>query len=316
MATLSPNREKHYGSVPTQMRFSPNGNSQLTYEKSFQSQNEKKISKLDDPFMTDDSSSSGYGEILEIPLEQTSTDITKLLEENSRSERLRWESPSSSTVNFCKLQIMNKEENPIPVSLEAFFENNVSGRTCTITESAEPPMGTIHLDFDEHPEINLSTDMKNKEIISAYVKKVYQTSQLDWDEFLAKGWPPEVCGDQRLLYDCIKEVLIDLHQYYVGSFIKSGIRAVSMEEMAVNMVIKEVEWYTIPRPTPHTLDQLIGKEIAESGKWVDIRAETEDIVIEIVEEALEYSILEMILDIQTIYPHPSAYFKRSRLHAN
>lgn len=302
-ATLSSRWEKNYSSVSTQMRFSPYGNSQLAHEKSLQTWKDSNTFKLDDPFMTDGSSSRGCLEILEISPEQNITDAAKMLEGNRCSEGLILESPSSSTVNICKLQITNRdqerEENPSPVSiLEPFFKDDASSPMSSITESPEPPMQPLHLNFDEHLEINFSIDMKDKEIIYAYIKKVYQSSQLDWDEFLANGWPANSSCYQKLLYDYIKEVLIDLHQCYFGSFVKWGIQAVSMEENAVNEVMKEVDWYTIPRTMPLTLDQLVGKDVAKSGKWVDITVDTKDIVIEIVEEALEDSILEMILDMR------------------
>lgn len=159
--------------------------------------------------------------------------------------------------------------------------------------------------------------MEDKESIFGYVKAVMQASGLDWDEVCIKllstdqllepslvygveFFSNQLCCEKKLLFDCINEVLVEVCQYYFGcspwvSFIKPSIRPIPDMKNAILVVSKEVYWHLLQPPLPRTLDQIIRKDMARTGTWLDVRFDAEVIGFDMGEAILEDLMEDTIL---------------------
>lgn len=99
----------------------------------------------------------------------------------------------------------------------------------------------------------------------------------------------------KLLHDCVKEVLVSLHSRM--TFISSKIRPFSLEKDVVNEIIEQVDWHNGQPEGPRTLDHLVRRDIAKCGEWIDTLSDKNDIVFEVVDETLQTLIMEAIQDI-------------------
>ncbi|KAK1352801.1 hypothetical protein POM88_052639 [Heracleum sosnowskyi] len=84
-----------------------------------------------------------------------------------------------------------------------------------------------------------------------------------------------------------------------SSFIRLDTRAFSvLGKDVVEEVIKEVQWYFVPSILPRKLEHIVGKDMEKPQFWSGTRRYTEDIVIRIVDDVLDESIIETILAIE------------------
>lgn len=195
-----------------------------------------------------------------------------------------------------------------------------------LANADELPMQPRRIRFEEHnvsalcitpsdPEIYPSTCRGEKESELDYVKSVLEASGLtsqefmgrchSWDEPLNTSLFEEVeasstqsSENQKLLFDCINEVLMEVHERFYGcspwvSFVKPNIQVMPLGKYVVREVWKGVDCHLLR--VPCKLDQLVGKDMEEDRKWMDLRFDVESIGMEI-----EYDILEELLE-ETAY---------------
>lgn len=187
-------------------------------------------------------------------------------------------------------------------------------------------MQPLQIQFEEHASsaavqnIQMKSSVEDKESMFEYVKAVLQVSDLNWDELCVKSLstdqlldpslfdevefsPDKLCYEQKLLFDLINEVLLEICGHYFGclpwvSFVKSHIRPVPNKENALSDVWEGVLWHLIPLPLPHTLEQTVRKDMAKSGTWMDLRFDADNVGIEmgdaILEELMEDTILSCV----------------------
>lgn len=275
----------------------------------------------------------------DVPGTRQKTNRIDLLEEDRNTMHLILDSPSVlddcpwTPLSTYQLDDSTKdrEEHPSPVSvLEPFFTEDVNSPPSIILRRAGRPLQLRRLDYEGcsseaspiDPTIIPTTCIDEKDSLSGYVNAVLQASRLNWDELSAimplteqliyESLFDEVelpsAGspyDLKLLFDHINEVLLEVHRCHFGlppwlSFIKSKIQFAPLERQVVDQVMKEADFYLLPRTEKRTLDQLVGKDVANSGSWLDIRLYTEEIVSQISEYVLEESILYSILEFDTL----------------
>ncbi|EOA26641.1 hypothetical protein CARUB_v10022705mg [Capsella rubella] len=183
-----------------------------------------------------------------------------------------------------------------PVSvLEPFFTDDDTSPNSSRSSSVEMRMQPLCIRFDEadsprtNKENDVKTRMNDKELALAYIQAVVKSSELNWEELLARSFYSEqlleqalmndidfcstnLCSDKKLLFDCINEVLTEFcgHGPWV-SFVKPAVRFFPDMENAVEVVQEEVYWHLLPLPSPHTLDQIVQKDLARAGCWMDLR---------------------------------------------
>lgn len=195
------------------------------------------------------------------------------------------------------------------------------------TSAAQPPIQPHCINFEEHcssgivvspsdPEINLSTGTIGHASAFDHVRSVLQASSLNWDELVIRGHFPhqlddlnkmevlakESCAEDKLLFDCINEVLAEIYQQHFGtspwlSFLKPNIRPVSGKNCMVQEVINGVDRHLLPQRTL-PLEQHIVKDMEKSRTWADIRIDLEDIAVEMVEGIVQELTEETILELQ------------------
>lgn len=241
--------------------------------------------------------------MLDVDLEPNSISSTEA-DGSTEGSRMKISLDVSSPKAYCKLGIDQFRENPSPVSvLDSFFTDNISSPTST-SESAELQIQPHRLDFEENSSqtsssprmTNLSSFVLDREFIFSYVSDIYQTSQSNWEDFVATEYPTESSCEHKLLHDCVKEVLVSLQSRF--TFFSSKVRPFSLERDVVNKVIDQVDWHNGHPVGPRTLELLVRRDIAKCGQWVDVISDRNDIVFEIVDETLQELIMETILDIQ------------------
>ncbi|EFH58299.1 hypothetical protein ARALYDRAFT_483730 [Arabidopsis lyrata subsp. lyrata] len=230
-------------------------------------------------------------------------------------------SPPNSSVRMSECQenttdVLGKSS-PVSV-LEPLFTDDDTSPNSSRFSSAEVRMQPLCIRFDEadspRPEKDndAKTRMDDKELALEYIQAVVKSSELNWEELLARSFYSEkileqalmddidfcstnLCSDKKLLFDCINEVLMEFcgHGPWI-SFVKPSIRFFPDMENAVEVVQEEVYWHLLPLPSPHTLDQIVQKDLARTGNWMDLRfdigcigSETGEIILdELLEEII------------------------------
>ncbi|GMP43477.1 hypothetical protein CsSME_00012822 [Camellia sinensis var. sinensis] len=234
--------------------------------------------------------------------------------------------PSSSITEHVEdLDSTNeRSERPSPVSvLEPLFTEDDISPARIKSQTVEPPMQPLQIHFEERMicatrrEICISTCMEDEESAFEYVEAVLLASDLNWEEFLLRWLSSDQildaslfdevelfsnrsCHDQKLLFDCTNEVLQEVCERYFGnspwvSFIKHNIRPIPRRESLIHEVWEGVEWHLLPMPSPHTLDQIVRKDMAKTGTWMDLRFDVESISIDIGEAIFEELVEDAIL---------------------
>ncbi|KAL6981967.1 hypothetical protein U1Q18_023589 [Sarracenia purpurea var. burkii] len=179
-----------------------------------------------------------------------------------------------------------------------------------------PPMQPQQIHFEELPSCATNHEffvsdycMDDEESAFEYVEAVLLASDLNWEEFLLRWlssyqildpslfdevelFSSRSCQDQKLLFDCTNEVLKEICELYFGysprvSFVKRKIRPIPRGKELIHEVWEEVEWHLLPQPYPHTLEQLIRKDMSRTGTWMDVRSDVESVEIEIGEAIFE-----------------------------
>ncbi|XP_022761875.1 uncharacterized protein LOC111307851 [Durio zibethinus] len=227
-------------------------------------------------------------------------------------------SPSNSSVTKnveCLESVADIQERPSPVSvLEPIFADDVISPASIRSHSGETSIQPIRILFEENGSlaINLSNRIKScmddKESIFEHIKAVLQASSFNWDELYIRSLssdlllnpllldeieylPNRLCHDQKLLFDCINEVLMEICGYHFGSpgvsFVKPNIRPIPNLKNSIQEVWQGVYWHLLPMTLPWTLDQIVRKDMAKTGTWMDLRLDTDCIGVEMGEAILE-----------------------------
>ena len=162
--------------------------------------------------------------------------------------------------------------------------------------------------------------VQENKLIFDYIKAVLQASGFNMDQLWIKClssdqildpslfdqvefFSDQLCDDKKLLFDCINEVLVEVCWQYLGilprvSFVKPSIRPTPNMEKVTLKVWEGVCWYFLPLPPPHTLDQIVRKDIARSSAWMDIRFDADTVGVEtgeaILAELMEDTILSFM----------------------
>lgn len=159
------------------------------------------------------------------------------------------------------------------------------------------------------------TCMNDEESAFEYVEAVLLGSDLNWDEYLLRWlssdqvldpslfddvelFSSRSSHDQKLLFDCTNDVLKELcDRYFAHSCVKQNVRIIPRGMKLINEVWQGVERHINQPPAPHSLDQLVRTDMAKPGTWMDLRVETDNIVIELENFILEELVEDMILSL-------------------
>lgn len=220
---------------------------------------------------------------------------------------------------------VDRKERPSPISvLEPLFSEDDVSPASTVCRPVDPEIQPRKIHFEE-PVSSISEQdcptvcFENEESAFEYVEAVLLGSGLSWDEFLLR-WlssdqilDPSLFGevelfssrsyhDQNLLFDCANEVLKAVCERYFDcnprvSLDKHNIRPVPKGMDLINEVWEGVEWYLLQYSAPHSLDQLVKKDMERSGTWMNLRFDLGHIGVEMGEIILEELVDDTILSI-------------------
>ncbi|XP_022722626.1 uncharacterized protein LOC111279836 isoform X2 [Durio zibethinus] len=213
-------------------------------------------------------------------------------------------SPSNSSVTKkveCLEGVTDIQERPSPVSvLEPIFAEDVISPANIRSNFGETSIQPLRIQFEGHGSLatnqsnRIKTCMDDKELIFEHIKAVLQASSFSWDEIYIRSLssdllldpllldeveylPNQLCHDQKLLFNCINEVLMEVCGYYFGSpgvsFVKPNIRPIPNMKNTLQEVWQGVYWHLLQMPLPRTLDQIVRKDLAKTGTWMDLRVD-------------------------------------------
>ncbi|XP_057775903.1 uncharacterized protein LOC130994835 isoform X1 [Salvia miltiorrhiza] len=223
--------------------------------------------------------------------------------------------PSSPTLDMCDSND-NQEEYQSPVSvLDQFF-----------AEHSNHTLKPRRLHFEEPNTASSSQDTPPKSdpcrhdqdyTISNYVRLILEASCLNWDQLSAMRLLSEhllhpslfdqalfLHLDTRLLFDHMNEVLLEMQRShflspYWPAYAKPRICFSPLEEAVVDEIMRDAEFYLLPRTQRRTLDQLVAKDLSGPRSRPDVRPETDHIILHISDYILEESVLDVILELHS-----------------
>ncbi|XP_031278371.1 uncharacterized protein LOC116136844 [Pistacia vera] len=229
-------------------------------------------------------------------------------------------SPLSSKSLENSAATKDKAEHQSPVSVLEKFVEDISSPS-TISQPAELAVEPKQINYEEQCsaavmmspvdlKINSSNVINEHEPMCKYMRAVLEAAGINWDELSIKSHssdqlldpslfdevellPNEFCVDHMLLCDYINEVLGELClSYFSCSPWLSFAKQIRPAKNMVYEVMKCVDWNLLAQQSTPTLDQLVEKDLARPGTWINIRIEAEETVNEMVESLLEELTLE------------------------
>lgn len=272
-------------------------------------------------------------EVLDVVYEQCSSPESIDDEQNGEivevSDEERLKSDSSEENEFSspiKSSLVNKIEEhestsidnngrPSPVSvLEPLFSDNEISPANTISRPVAVGIQPLCIQFQDH-ETCPRNCLENQESAYEYVEAVLLASDLNWDEF-EKRWLSSLqildsslfhevelfssrpSHDQLLLFDSTNEILKEVCDCYLD-FIKRKIQPVPKGAKLINEIWERIELH-LKSNYPLSLDHIVKKDLGISRTWMDLRADSREIVSEIdesiFEDILEDTLLELVDD--------------------
>ncbi|KAF8087175.1 hypothetical protein N665_0596s0026 [Sinapis alba] len=220
------------------------------------------------------------------------------------------------------IQDYTEWSSPISVLEPLFTEDDISPpKMRSHSDEAQVQPWCIHFDDKEDYAVKNREDSvkttitSDKELVFKYVRGVLDAVVSDFEELYLKAQfsdqllepalisnipfcPNQLCHDHELLFDCINEVIMELCCCPPwASFVTPRTRGVfSTVKSIIHEVQEAVYWHLLPLPLPHALDQIVRKDLAKSGNWLDIRCDVDCIGFETSELILEELLEELTLN--------------------
>ncbi|XP_028239569.1 uncharacterized protein LOC114418434 isoform X2 [Glycine soja] len=249
-------------------------------------------------------------------------DVTEV---NKPTSPLSSPSHSSPTKKIEELSVTEVSGRPSPVSVldTPFLEDDINPGYSRF-QPVEVPARLLQFEEQNCSLLNqINRDkycLKENEWIYDCIKAVLQASGLTVDQLLTKCLssdkildpslfdlveflPNQFCNDQKLINDCINDVLMEVCRNYFGvspcvSFVSPGIRPIPNMKKMILKVCEGVCWHFLPLPPPRTLDKIIKKDMDKNGAWLDHNLDAETIGFEmgeaILAELMEDTILSCV----------------------
>ncbi|KAJ0250020.1 GPI-anchored adhesin-like protein [Hirschfeldia incana] len=240
----------------------------------------------------------------------------------SHEERQPPPSPSAASPSHC---LAKSEEcksaahdvpewsSPISVLEPLFIEDDISPPKMRSQSDDEAQVQPWCIHFDDKEDSAKTIITSDKELVFTYVRDVLDAVVSDFEELYLKAQfsdqllepslisnipfcPNQLCHDHELLFDCINEVIMELCccPPWVSFVAPRRTRVFSTVKSIVHEVQEAVYWHLSPLPLPHALDQIVRKDMAKAGNWLDIRCDIDSIGSETSELILEELLEELI----------------------
>lgn len=142
-----------------------------------------------------------------------------------------------------------------------------------------------------------------------YVMTLLQVSDINWEELSLKTpsseqllksslfdqvqvSPDQSSTDSKLIFDHLNEVLLEtIESHFITSpwtsLVKPKIRPLPSQKNMHYEIMKRVNWSLVSQQSFLTLEQLMEKDLAKPGTWMDIHIDIESAISEMVDTVIE-----------------------------
>ncbi|CAM8899635.1 unnamed protein product [Rhodiola kirilowii] len=226
---------------------------------------------------------------------------------------------------------------PVSVLEPVCLEDEISPLSTKTIRAGEGelPVTPLQIHFEEvglsESDLEKSTfDKKScndNESSQKFIKEILTASDFSWDTMYIRSLSSDqlldvslydtevdIHSDQpsneyKLLLDCLNEVLMDSCARYFGSspcmpLSKPNIRPIPDTENAIREIWERVEWHLRPSSSPRGFEQIVDKDLAKDGRWMDLRFDVDTIGTEIenliLQELIEDTILSCLSDVDDV----------------
>ncbi|XP_019422896.1 PREDICTED: uncharacterized protein LOC109332383 isoform X2 [Lupinus angustifolius] len=236
----------------------------------------------------------------------------------SFSSEVASSSPSPSQRIEDNINMRNKIEHPStePV-VKNFTKEVVTNSKMTLHKPDKSPV--IHFEDLMRPSLDLTNNLTSSKDILDYVMEIIHSLSLKCDELFMKCESSNQMLDlstfdelnrlltsqlssNKILLHCVIETLIEVYKNNGFPPKRLDIQAYIVNIVMVKEIAALINLHYVPHPSPITVEQLVEKDFAKCGSWLNIKVGIEDIMIEVEEDVLEKMVLEIVseMDIRSI----------------
>ncbi|PUZ48408.1 hypothetical protein GQ55_7G242900 [Panicum hallii var. hallii] len=195
-------------------------------------------------------------------------------------------------------QTQNRDELSKPISRVLFKEFDTSSASPTLW--SEPEVAILD---DKDARVSfIKAVLEASELLSEENSQIWYTEEtlLDVSVLAEVGNSYCLTDDAVLLFDCVEEVLLKIRYKFFGNapwvaFLKHNVRPAPVGRHLVQEVAKGID-SLVGNEFPNTLEQVMMKDL-DSGSWLDLRHDSESVVVELWDDLLDDLLEEMIFDL-------------------
>jgi len=195
-------------------------------------------------------------------------------------------------------QTQKRDELSKPISRVLFKELDTSSISPTLW--SEPEVAILD---DKDARVSfIKAVLEASELLSEENSQIWYTEEtlLDVSALAEVGNSYCLTDDAVLLFDCVEEVLLKIRGKFFGTgpwvaFLKHNVRPAPVGRHLVQEVAKGID-SLVGNEFPNTLEQVMMKDL-DSGSWLDLRHDSESVVVELWDDLLDDLLEEMIFDL-------------------
>ncbi|KAG2573931.1 hypothetical protein PVAP13_7KG286000 [Panicum virgatum] len=195
-------------------------------------------------------------------------------------------------------QTQKRDELSKPISRVLFTELDTSSASPTLW--SEPEVAIL---YDKDARVSfIKAVLEASELLSGENSQIWYTEEtlLDVSVLAEVGNSYCLTDDAVLLFDCVEEVLLKIRCKFFGTgpwlaFLKHNVRPAPVGRHLVQEVAKGID-SLVGNEFPNTLEQVMMKGL-DSGSWLDLRHDSESVVVELWDDLLDDLLEEMIFDL-------------------
>ncbi|CAD6262718.1 unnamed protein product [Miscanthus lutarioriparius] len=241
------------------------------------------------------------------------------------SEVVELVKPSVLTLPYSLENTNDKEEKLSPQSVLDPIVGEVTGprhKTPKRDEFSMPTSRVLFKDVDapstsaalwNGPQVAILDDKATR---VSFIKAVLEASELLSEENSQRWYTEEplldvsvlaevgnsycLTDDAVLLFDCVEEVLLKIRDKFFGTdpwvnFLKHNVRPAPVGTHLVQEVAEGID-SLVGKEFPNTLEQVMMKDL-DSGSWLDLRGDTESVVVELWDGLFDDLLEEVVFDL-------------------
>lgn len=144
-------------------------------------------------------------------------------------------------------------------------------------------------------------DLSSSKDIIDYVREILHGFNLKWDELTLKRSCDQMLDpstfvelkEKPVLHDCVIETFMQVYQNSGFPLHVPNVQAYAVKKRVVKEITELVNLHFHPHSSSLTLEELVEKDLARRGSWLNIQVDAEDIAVEMEKDVLEKLVLEI-----------------------